>query len=255
MRLPRAAMRLPPVLLLLALAGCVSTNKPPVGRTPAAAATYNVQLSIEYMRLGKLETAREFIERALKEDPNSASVEATAGLVYERMGDLGKAEHAFGVAVRVAKDDPNILNNYAGFLCRNKQTVQGEKMFLQVVRNPLYTTPEVALVNAGVCVHSAGDNISAERYFREALTVRPNMPEAFIQLGNLLLERDDPSQALVYVLRDLQLNAPSADALWLGFRSERKLGDADAAAAYAKRLQTEFPASDQARMLDAGVVQ
>jgi type IV pilus assembly protein PilF len=81
------------------------------------------------------------------------------------------------------------------------------------------------------------------------------MPEAFIQLGNLLLERDDPSQALVYVLRDLQLNPPSADVLWLGFRTERKLGDADAAAGYAKRLQTDFPGSDQARMLESGVVQ
>jgi len=248
-------MKLAAVLVLLVLAGCVSSNKPPVGRTPKAAATYNVQLAIEYMRLGKLETAREFIERALKEDPHNASVQATAGLVYERMGEIGKAEHAFDVAVRIGKDDPNILNNYAGFLCRNNQAAQGEKMFMQVVRNPLYQTPEVALVNAGVCVHGSGDYISAERYFREALRLRPNLPEALIQLGNLLLERDDAVQALIYVQRDLQVNPPSADVFWLGFRTERKLGDNSAAAGFAKRLQQEFPDSDQARMLESGIVQ
>jgi len=182
-------------------------------------------------------------------------VQATAGLVYEQLQDMPKAEHAFAAAERIGRKDPTIQNSYAGFLCRTHKVAEGEKLFLKVSRDPLYLTPEVAIVNAGVCVHSAGDNITAEKYFRQALTVHPNMGEALLQLGNLLLERDDASQALVYVLRDLQLNPPSADALWLGFRTERKLGDEEAAAGYARRLKTDFPASDQARMLESGVVQ
>jgi Tfp pilus assembly protein PilF len=36
-------------------------------------------------------------------------------------------------------------------------------------------------------------------------------------------------------------------------RAERKLGDATAAAAYARRVQSEFPNSEQAQMMRSGV--
>jgi type IV pilus assembly protein PilF len=235
------------------LAACVSNNPPPKDRTPQAAAANNMQLALEYMRLGKLAIARDFIEKALTEDPHSAQVQATAGLVYEQLLDMPKAEHAFAAAERIGRKDPTIQNSYAGFLCRTHKVAEGEKLFLKVSRDPLYLTPEVAIVNAGVCVHSAGDNITAEKYFHQALTVHPNMGEALLQLGNLLLERGDAQEALTTVQRFETYNAPTPDILWLGLRTERKLGDETSAGAYARRLQTEFPASEQARMLQSGL--
>jgi type IV pilus assembly protein PilF len=145
------------------------------------------------------------------------------------------------------------LNSYAGFLCRTHKTSEGEKLFLKVAQDPLYQTPEVALVNAGVCVRSAGDNITAERYFRRALGIRPKMPEALLQLGELLFDRDDPQAAVDMVQLSLGANPPSPEILWLGLRAERKRGDATAAAAYAQRLQKEFPGSEQARLLQSGL--
>ena len=93
------------------------------------------------------------------------------------------AERAYAAAARLGKDDPDIQNNYAGFLCRSGKTAAGEKLFAEVARNPLYQTPEVALVNAGVCVRGTGDMLDAQRYFNHALAIRPNMPEALLQLG------------------------------------------------------------------------
>ncbi len=55
------------------------------------------------------------------------------------------------------------------------------------------------------------------------------------------------------VQRSLAVNPPTSEILWLGFRAERKLGDATAAAAYARRVQAEFPNSAQARMLRSGI--
>jgi type IV pilus assembly protein PilF len=237
--------------LVLALTACVHPTVP--GRTPEAAAAINVQLSLEYMRLDKLAISREFIERALGQDPHNANVQATAGLVYERLDDLPKAEHAFASASHLGKKDPNIQNMVAGFLCRTHKTAEGEKLFRKVAQNPLYLTPEVALVNAGVCVHSAGDNIGAERYFRDALNVHPNMPEALFQLGSLLLERDEPAEAVVMVERYLAVNPPSADIYLLGVRAQRKRGDETAASAYADKLRAQFPDSDQARQLQLGM--
>jgi type IV pilus assembly protein PilF len=223
------------------------------GKTGAQAAATNVQLAIEYMKLGKLASSREFIERALGQDPNDANVQLTAGLVYERLDEMPKAERAYASAARLGVRDPNIQNNYAGFLCRTGKTAAGEKLFAEVARNPLYQTPEVALVNAGVCMRSTGDLVDADRYFSRALAIKPNMPEALLQLGNVAIDRGDGGTALDFVQRYLAVNPPTPEVLWLGFRAQRKLGDATAAAGFARRVQTEFPNSEQAQMMRSGV--
>jgi len=55
------------------------------------------------------------------------------------------------------------------------------------------------------------------------------------------------------VQRYLAVNPPTSEVLWLGFRAERKLGDATAAAGFARRVQAEFPDSQQAQMMRSGV--
>jgi type IV pilus assembly protein PilF len=240
------------VILGACLAAC-SHNSDFKKASPAVTASTNMQLAIEYMKLGRLAASRDFMERALSEDPGNPDVQMTAGLVYERLNDMPKAERAYSAGYRLGKKDPNIDNSYAGFLCRTGKAVAGEKLFAEVARNPLYQTPEVALVNAGVCVRGTGDMVDAERYFNRALAIRPNLPEAMLQLGNISFDRGDTAQARDIVQRYLAVNAPAAEVLWLGFRAERKLGDATAAASYARRVQTEFPNSEQAQMMRSGV--
>jgi type IV pilus assembly protein PilF len=245
---------------LLALAACKSSPpayQAPVRGTykkqPAQAAVANMQLALEYMKLGQLARARECIERALSQDANNPDVQLAAGLVYERVNEMKKAESAFDSAVRLGKGNPNIQNAYAGFLCRTGKYAAGEKLFAEVMRNPLYTTPEVAFVNAGVCARAAGKAADADRYFTGALSIRPNMPEALLQLGNDALDRGDAADARDIVQRYLAVNAPTPEILWLGFRAQRKLGDPVAAAVYARRIQTEFPDSEQALNIRNGV--
>jgi type IV pilus assembly protein PilF len=240
------------VILGLCLAACVHNSEFKKASPQVTAAT-NMQLAIEYMKLGKLADSRDFIERALSEDPGNANVQMTAGIIYERLNDIPKAERAYSAGFRLGKGDPNIQNTYAGFLCRTGKAVAGEKLFADVARNPLYQTPEVALVNAGVCVRGTGDLVDAERYFNRALAIHPNLPEAMLQLGNIALDRGDAAQARDIVLRYLAVNPPTPELLWLGFRAERKLGDTTAAAGYARRVQTEFPSSEQALMMRSGV--
>jgi type IV pilus assembly protein PilF len=242
--------RLAWLVAFAALAGCVD-NKLAAGKTPERAADINAQLAIEYMKLDKLATAREFIERALGQNPRNANVQMTAGLVYERLNEPVKADHAFAAAARIGKGDPNILTAYGGVLCRTHRAAEGEKLFQQVVRSPLYQTPEVAMVNAGVCLRGTNDLV-AETYFRQALNIRPTMPDALLYLGDMMLEKGDPQQALQLVQRYLAVNPAGPDILWLGMRTQRKLGDDTAAAGFARRLQTEFPDSDQARDMRAG---
>ncbi|HTB29642.1 MAG TPA: type IV pilus biogenesis/stability protein PilW [Steroidobacteraceae bacterium] len=220
---------------------------------PAQAAVANMQMALEYMRENNLARARDRIEIALTEAPSNASVQETAGLVYEKLEEKAKAHQAFTAAARLGKDDPAIQNSYAGYLCRSGKAAAGEKLFLEVARSPLYQTPEVALLNAGVCVGGAGDVLDAERYFNRALTIKPNMPEALLELGNLALSRGDSKEALDYVQRYLAVNPPTPEVLLLGVRADRKLGDSTGAGAFAQQINTQFPDSEQAQMLRSGL--
>jgi len=221
--------------------------------SPEVQANTNMQLAIEYMKLGKLASARDFMETALSQDPGNADVQMTAGIVYERLNEMQKAERAYKTMYRLGKSDPNIQNTYAGFLCRTGKAAEGEKLFVEVAKSPLYQTPEVALVNAAVCVRGAGNLVDAERYLNQALAIRPNLPEAMLQLGNVEFDRGDAAKALEVVQKYLAVNPATSEVLWLGFRAERKLGDTTAAAGYARRVQTEFPNSEQAQMMRSGV--
>ena len=222
-------------------------------KEPAKAAVANMQLAIEYMKLGQMSNSRECIEKALSEDASNPDVQMTAGLVYERINEMAKAERAYEAANRLGKGDPNIANTYAVFLCRTGKTAAGEKLFLDVAVNPLYQTPWVALGNAGSCARSSGDLVNAEKYFNRSLAIRPGYTEALLQLGNVAFDRGDSAQARDIVQRYLAVNPPTPEVLWLGFRAARKLGDSATAASFARRVQTDFPDSDQARNMRAGV--
>ena len=126
-------------------------------------------------------------------------------------------------------------------MCRTGKAAAGEKLFLEVARNPIYPTPEVALLNAGVCVGGAGDVVDAERYFKRALAIRPEHARGAAAARQSCVRSRRCAQALELVQRYLAVNAPSPEILWLGYRAERKLGDSTAAAVYARRVQTEFP--------------
>jgi type IV pilus assembly protein PilF len=222
-------------------------------KEPAKAAVANMQLAIEYMKLGQLANSRQCIEKALSEDASNPDVQMTAGLVYERINEMAKAERAYDAANRLGKGDPNIANTYAVFLCRTGKTAAGEKLFLEVAVNPLYQTPWVALGNAGSCARSSGDLVNAEKYFNRSLAIRPNYTEASLQLGNIAFDRGDAAQALDIVQRYLAVNPPTPEVLWLGFRAQRKLGHSVEAAVFARRVQTEFPNSEQAQNMRNGV--
>jgi type IV pilus assembly protein PilF len=244
--------------MMTLLGGCKSSPPPyqPPSHSrkpdPEQAALANMKMAQEYLRTNNLSRAQERIERALSEAPDNAFVQETAGLVYEQLKDKPRAEHAFAAASRLGKQNPDIQNSYAGFLCRNGKAKAGEKLLLEVANNPVYQTPQVALVNAGVCVEGTGDTIDAERYFTRALAIRPNMPEALLQLGNLALQRGDAKQALDDVQRYLAVNPATPEILWVGFLAERKLGDNTGAVSYGRRLQTEFPDSQPAQSLRVG---
>ena len=240
-----------------ALAGLLSVVLWLAGAVPAAlaqdsidlkkAAEVNAELAITYMKQGNLAAARDKIDRALEQNPRTAQTQMVAGFVYDRLGEDRKAQSHFEQAVKLGgKDNPDVLNNAGAFQCRKGDRKRGEELFLQAAQSPLYRTPEVAYVNAGNCARADGRPKDAERYFRQALAVEPNMPTPLLQLADLQFAAGNGLQARAFLQRYHEVARESADSLWLGYRIERSLGDESAAGEFARRLKADFPTSIEA---------
>ena len=90
------------------------------------------------------------------------------------LGDNAKAEQNFQRALALAPQDSEIRHNWGWYLCSNDRPRESIPEFELALRNPLYRTPEIALVNAGRCSAAFGDTAGAEAYFRRALAISPN---------------------------------------------------------------------------------
>ena len=243
--------RTPSLLILLALVAtpCLAYETPE-GDTAADAARINARLGIEYMKQGQVAIAREKIDKALQQNPRDPGVQMSAGLLYEQLREPKVAERHYRQALKLEPDNPEAQNALGAFLCRNGQAKQGEEVFLEAARNPLYRTPEVAYTNAGVCARRNGRLDKSEEYLRLAVSQRAQYSEALLQMAGVSFERGNFLQARAFLQRYLGMAPASAEVLLLGYQVEKALGDAAAADDFAGRLRHQFPNSPEARILD-----
>lgn len=237
------------------LSGCASGGSALPGNRISLkqAAQYNVELGIAYLRQGQRDLAMQKLQKALEQNPDNADAYMGLGLLYDTIGDTERADHNYRIALRKAPDNPQIQNNYAVFLCQHGQLQKSEKYFIEAARNPLYPTPEAAYTNAGVCANRIPDVAAAEQYFRKALDINPNFPDALYQMARLSYAQKKYLQARAFLERfDLVTPQPQPEALLLGVETERALGNARGASEYTRKLLTQFPNSPQAQELLQG---
>jgi type IV pilus assembly protein PilF len=215
------------------------------------AAAYNVQLGIAYMNQGDLARAKEKLDRAVGQDPDNADVRSARAMLFQRMGESAKADAEFRTALRLAPQDPKVVNNYAVYLCQNGRTDEGVKRFLEAAHNARYRTPQAAYTNAGVCLRAAKRDDEARVDFDAAIQLRPNYAEAVLQLATLDFDHGQLAAARARIDGYISTYSATPDLLLLGVRVARAQGDVLAAQRYGRRLQLDYPGSDQARALSA----
>jgi type IV pilus assembly protein PilF len=236
-------------LVTIALAACAGNPQHPSRQHDAA--VDNMQLGVQYMNQGDLEIAKVKLDRALAEDPGNASVHTARGMLFERLREPDKADAEFRTALRLAPQDPEVVNNYAVYLCQNGRTDDGVKHFLEAARNPLYRTPWAAYTNAGVCLRSAKRDDEARQDFSSALQLRPSDPEAAFQLATLEFQHGEVTAARGRIDTFIGMYNETPDLLLLGVRITRAQHDQVAEQRYTRKLKLDFPQSDQARALAA----
>ncbi len=242
--------------LLLLLGGCATLpegigggEESRVGnlgeRSQESPADLYVNLAVEYLRRQAFPQALQNAREAVRRDANNADAHNVLALVYDQLDETSHAERHFQRALSLQPKNPYYRNAYGFFLCKRSRYPAAEQEFLRALDNPLYSTPAVALNNAGICTLRSGNSAKAEEYFIRALRHEPRLASALLEMADLSLKQDKVALAREYLRRFHAVSGRSARSLWLGIQIARILGDRDTEASLALQLRSNFPDSDE----------
>jgi len=240
------------VALLGLTVGCVSTTTTSNERKmepSGEAGDINYQLGTEYYRKGSFDLAKDRLERAIEQEPRNADAHSLLAMTFVQLGNHRLATESFDRSVRLAPDSINVRNAFAVYLCQQGEYEDAQQQFDRAISIRENDSAYVMMTNAGVCVAKRPDLALAEKYFRDALAVRPSYGEALIQLAALKHKTEDNLSARAFLQRYLASNAASSGVLYLAVQVETELGDERAADDYMNQLMRDFPESAEARLM------
>lgn len=220
--------------------------------TPQERANLHIDLGIGYYERGQMDVALDELGEAGKLDANNPRMYNVYGLVYTMLRDGPKAEQNFQRALQLAPNDSDIRHNWGWYLCSTGRARESIPEFEMALRNPLYKTPEVALVNAGRCSVAAGDVAGGEAFFKRAVAIAPNSAGANYGLALIAYRAGRLDEARGWTRRLTQQAAPGADAIFLAMCIEKKAGDRNAELSYISQLRNRFPDAPETKAITTG---
>jgi type IV pilus assembly protein PilF len=250
--------------LSISLAACLlaaCAGQPPAGggspeTRPATdentRARVHTELGAGYYARGQYAIALQALKKAHDADPGYAPAYNILGLVHGELREDRQAEDSFRRAIELSPNYSEAHNNYGLFLCQRGRTEESLGHFETALANPLYATPDKALANAGVCILEKGDLPRAEVYFKRALKLAPSQSTALLGMAETNFRQGRWLAARTQLRQAGGPNELGAQALWLGVRVERRLGDREAEANYGAQLRRRFPDSMQTQWLVTG---
>lgn len=238
------------VLSALVLAACSTTADKAQALKSAKVHTELAGLYYERAQYG---VALEELDNALRADQDYAPAYSVRGLIHMALHEDKDAEADFKKSLRLDDTDSDTRNNYGWFLCQRGRPSESIEQFMAAIKNPLYATPGLAYLNAGLCSRKAGNDKEAEDFLQKALLVQPDLTPAMYALAELNFAGADYFAAKKYFSNFSQkTDNLTAEQLWLGVRINRKVRDRNSEASYAAQLRNRYPDSREAQSLTNG---
>lgn len=230
---------------LLGLAACTSAPQKSDEERRSAAET-NTALGRQYMERGQYEVSLEKLKRAVAYDKTYAPAHTMLGVLYETIGETEEAGREYLLAVKYDPTDGNVNNNYGAYLCGVGRRDEADRYFDTAVKDPFYSTPEVALSNAGACALARGDLDRAESFLRQSLDYDDELGAALLPMAEVSFRKESYLRARAFLQRYEAVAPATEDSLRLGFKIETALGDEKSAERYRSQLRKQYPGSIQA---------
>ena len=114
-------------------------------------------LAAAYFSRTQYKVALDELRKAITADNRYGPAYNIYGMIYMDLAEDKLAEDNFRRAIDLDRNDSNARNNYGWFLCTRGRYDEGLAQFSAAIRNPLYTQPELAMTNAGLCAEKKGD--------------------------------------------------------------------------------------------------
>ncbi len=200
-----------------------------------------------FFQRGYMESAAEFFQCALRDDPSSAEALYGLGSVYLKEAKNGQARECFERAASLKagypETAPNAWNNLGLLATREGDTASAIGYFKQALK--LDPDHFIALENLGNAYRQQKRWDEARETLERALAIKPADPEANYSLGMVFAQWNDTERAYEYLRNALQARPAYPEALNnLGVLYLRTRRRDEAVAAFEKCIRVA-PAFDQ----------
>ncbi len=243
-------------LFLTTLSACVTQqlvdeNNKQIVRQEATGeqlALTRISLALSYLKIGDVTQAKLNLEKAKNFAPRMVSVHTGFAHFYESVGETDLAIDSYEKALVLDDNNPDTLNNYGVFLCKQGQLAEAQKQILKAIAVPTYLRVAESYENLGLC-HLASDNFKeAEFFIDKAIAHSSQRASSVLQMAIIQYAKGDYSQANRLVKHHDTVNRRySPRSLALSYRLERKFNARDKAKGYANILVSTFPNSQEAK--------
>lgn len=180
--------------LTVSLFGCSPFSPPSASSNAGAdsdvdkklmAANANIQLGMNYLQDGHVETAKQKLLLALELAPKYPPAWYTMAYYLEVTGNIQKANQYYLQAIRLAPKNGDVKNNYGTFLCHVGKAKASIPYFIAATQDPTYIETSAAYENAGLCALLIPDIQQAKEYFNKALMNDPNRTRSLFELATI----------------------------------------------------------------------
>ncbi len=253
-------IRLISILWLVLLSACTTSssfitpysnktvNKVGTSYDMQKAAATRLTMGLTYLGQGDYEKAKYNVDKALSQHPNSEDVQRGVAYYYEQVNEIESAEKHYKKALAINNKNPALLNQYGVFLCQHGRMKESQKMFMASIEIPTNKDVSSTYENAAKCQRKDGNIKIAEQYFRKSLNHNPEQSGSLLGMADIEYGKSRYQRTRGYLNRYENVARHSPRSLWLAIRNESKLGNMDAVASYAIRLEQLFPDSTETEL-------
>jgi protein O-GlcNAc transferase len=157
-------------------------------------------------------SAIDFLERALKLQPDVPEALFGLGLALQSAGDRQRAVEVYQKLLRIKPDNWECHNNLGNALFGLGRIAEAAGAY----RKAIEVNPECvdALGNLGSALNALGRFDEGIEVFRRGLAIKPDSPVLLTNLGNALCGRKRYPEAIIALRRAIQLKPDFAQALY-----------------------------------------
>jgi type IV pilus assembly protein PilF len=206
-----------------------------------AAAKNRVSLGLTYLSNGNFSQAKANLDKALNFAPKSADAHFAMAYYYQQVDELTLTEEYYLKALKLAPENPNIINSYGAFLCEQGRYEKAKSYFLKAVSSKSYVSTAETYENLAICAVDQGKTDEAVGFFESALNHQPTRGKSLFFLAQLQKEQGNYGEAKKTLWKYDRVSRVSPESLWLSYEIAQGLSDTEAALGYGELMKSMFP--------------